>query len=82
MAGRLSADRSGWRPGRRDRDLSRAKCAYALRQATGARDRELAAVLGYRSASSVGAACRLVQAAACSAKAKKELEALVAHASE
>ncbi len=77
LAGRLGADRSGWQPGRRDGDLSRAKCAYALRAATGARDRELAAVLGYRSASSVGAACRLVGQAARSAAARKELKELV-----
>jgi putative transposase len=82
LARRLGADRSAWQIGRRDRDLSRAKCAYALRQATGVRDRDLAAALGYGSASSVGAAFRLVRAAARSAAARRELEDLVAHAAE
>jgi putative transposase len=82
QARRVGADRSGWRPGRRDRGLTRAKCAYALRRATGARDRELAALLGYRSASSVGAACRLAEAKARSGRAKRELEALIDHAAE
>jgi putative transposase len=82
VARRLGADPSGWQPGRRVDDLARAKCAYALRQATGARHRELAAALGYRSASSVGAACRLVRESARSARDRRELEALVAHASE
>jgi REP element-mobilizing transposase RayT len=81
-ARRLGAESSAWQPGRKVNDLARAKCAYALRQATGARHRELAAALGYRSASSVGAACRLVQEAARSPRAKKELEALVGHASK
>jgi REP element-mobilizing transposase RayT len=82
LARRLGAESSAWQPGRKVNDLARAKCAYALRQATGARHRELAAALGYRSASSVGAACRLVQEAARSPRAKKELEALVGHASK
>jgi putative transposase len=78
-ARRLKADRSGWLPGRRDDDLKRAMCAYAVRRATGARIRELAAALGYRSASSVGAACRRAEAAARSGKARRELEELVKH---
>jgi hypothetical protein len=82
LARRLGADRSGWQLGRRDVALSRAKCAYALRQAPGARHRELAVALGYRSVSSVAAACRLVREAARSAQAKRELETLVAHASK
>jgi hypothetical protein len=45
----------------------------------GARPRKLAAVLGYRSASSVGKACRRAEAAARTAKARRELEELVAH---
>ncbi len=82
VARRLGADRSEWGPGRRNNDLARAKCAYAVRQASGARNRELAAALGYRSPSAVTAACRLVREAARSAKARRELEALVAHAAE
>jgi hypothetical protein len=81
-ARRLKADRSGWVPGRRDDDLARAQCAYAVRRASGARIRELAAALGYRSASSVGAACRRAEAAARSGKARRELEALVKHVAE
>jgi hypothetical protein len=45
-------------------------------------DHELAAVLGCRSASSVGAACRLVREAARSARARKELTALIAHVAD
>ncbi len=78
-ARRLKVDRSRWLPGRRDDDLARALCAYAVRQASGARIRELAAALGYRSASSVGAACRRAQAAARSGRARRELEELVKH---
>jgi len=82
VARRLKADRSGWLPGKRADDLARAKCAYAVREASGARNRELAAALGYRSPSAVTAACRLVRAAACSASARRELEDLVTHAAE
>jgi len=82
VAKRLKADRSGWLPGRRVDDLARAKCAYAVRQASGARNRELAAALGYRSPSAVTAACRLMREAARSAGTRKELEALVAHAAK
>ena len=78
-ARRLGVDRAGWVPGRRADDPARALCAYAVRRASGARIRELAAALGYRSASSVGAACRRVGALARSAKARRELEELVAH---
>lgn len=77
LARRLGADPSKWQPGRRIDDLARARCAYALRQGTGARHRELATVLGYRSASSVGAACRLALKTAHSEQAKIELETLV-----
>jgi REP element-mobilizing transposase RayT len=77
---RLKVDRSGWQPGRRSDDLARARCAYAVRRASGARNRELAAALGYRSASSVGAACRRAEATARSSKARRELEELVTHA--
>jgi hypothetical protein len=76
VAKRLGADRSGWQPRRRADDLARAKCAYAVREASGARNRELAAALGYRSPSSVTTACRLIRAAARSAGVRRELEAL------
>jgi len=82
VAKRLKVDRSGWEPGRRLGDPARAKCAYAVRKASGARNRELAAVLGYESPSAVTAACRRVREAARSAKAKRELEELTAHAAE
>jgi REP element-mobilizing transposase RayT len=82
VARKLKADRSEWCPGRRDNDLARARCAYAVRRASGARIRELAAALGYGSPSAVTAACRLVREAARSAKARRELEELVAHAAE
>jgi hypothetical protein len=82
LAKRLKADRSEWTPGRRDNDLTRAKCAYGVRQASGARNHELAAALGYRSPSAVSAACRLVREMARSAKAKREMEELVAYAAE
>jgi putative transposase len=82
VAERLRADRSGWVPGRRTYDGARAKCAYAVREASGARNLELAAVLGYRSASAVTAACRRVRDAARSAKVRRELEGLIADAAQ
>jgi putative transposase len=82
LARRLKADRSGWLPGRRTYDPARAKCAYAVRAASGARNLEVAAALGYRSASAVTAACRRVEATSRSARARRELEELVAHAAE
>jgi putative transposase len=77
---RMKTDRASWRPGRRSDDLSRAICTYAVRRASGARIAKLAAVLGYRSASSVGAACRRVEAAMRSAAVRRQVEELLRHA--
>ena len=68
--------------GRKLDDPARAKCAYAVREASGARNRDLAAALGYRSASSVTTACRRIREAARSGKVRRELAALAAHAAE
>ena len=73
----LKADRAGWRPGRRSDDLSRAICAYVVRRASGARLREVAAALGYRSQAAVTVACRRAEAAMASAKVRRQVERLL-----
>jgi putative transposase len=61
-------------------ELSRYVHLNAVREASGARNLELAAALGFRSASAVTAACRRVRDGARTAKARRELEELVARA--
>jgi hypothetical protein len=80
VARRLKADLSSWQPGRRTDDPARALCAYAVRRASGARLSELAAALGYRHPSAVSVACRRAEAAMRSARVRREVEDLVAHA--
>ena len=59
----FGADRSSWRTGSRSDDLVRAVAASLARDLTDSRLAEIAAALGYRSASSVSVACRRTERA-------------------
>ena len=74
---KLKADRSSWTQGRRSDDLDRAICAFVVRRASGARLRDVAAALGYRSQSAVTVACRRVTEAMGEAKVRRQVEGLV-----
>jgi putative transposase len=77
---RMKAQRGGWQPGRRSDDPSRAICAYVVRRASGARLRDVAAALGYRSQSAVTVACRRIEAAMEEKKFRRQVEDLLAEA--
>jgi REP element-mobilizing transposase RayT len=77
---KLKAERSLWRPGRRTDDPARAICAYVVRKVSGARVRDLAAALGYRSPSAVSVACRRAEAAMRSGQVRQQVDDLVRHA--
>jgi REP element-mobilizing transposase RayT len=60
VAGYYKVDLTTWAPGRRSNSLARSVAAYVARELSGATFECLAEALGYRSASSVIAACRRV----------------------
>ncbi|MGB2823394.1 MAG: hypothetical protein WBF17_20595, partial [Phycisphaerae bacterium] len=65
------------RAGRRCDDLSRPVAAYIARQATALPGREIAEALGYRSLSSVSAACRRVESALKAGRLKETVQAIL-----
>jgi REP-associated tyrosine transposase len=80
IAKKLGCDTSEWRLGRKANDRTRMICAYALAETTGSRHSEIAEVLRYGHASSVGAACRLVRRQMKSPKFHRKIVALIEHA--
>ncbi len=57
----FKADKTAWRPGRRANDASRTVAAYIARRLCRHRAKDIAAALGYSSASGVGQAVKRVE---------------------
>ena len=77
VVAQLGGQPEHWRAGKRCDDLSRPVAAYVARQATALPGREIAEALGYRSLSSVSAACRRVESALKAGRLKETVQAIL-----